>query len=504
MAPDLGTEPRAARPVADGGGRAVATTTGALMFGRVLTLVAGIVTVGLASHYLGLRPFGALTTGMAYAALFAVMTDLGLSTVVTREIARDPENEHHVLGTALGIGFLLALAAIGLGLGLMGLIYGGLHNAATRQAIVILLVQVLVAPLTGVTRAFFTARQRGYLIAAGDVTLSVSMATFTAIAVLGQLGYRTVVFAIGASYVAQALVMSTIALGAGARVRPVRGGSLRLIALALPLGGTLLLNYLYFRLDVLLLSWLKGDVDVAVYGLAYRVLEGLMVLPTYVMLALFPIIARSENDRPRLAATTGVALAGLEPAAVGMAALVAIFSPEIVVILGGHKYHSAAPVLAVLALALAISYLSGVYGNALMALGRQRTLLWISLGPLLVNLIANLGLIPPLGVNGAAIAVVISEVVGLLAVRAYYVRVAGPPSRPAHARILIAGLPLAAMAALKFGLGIHTAPLLVVLVGGALGAVLYAGALLLLGAVPSAILDQIPLSHRLPKPLRRR
>ena len=244
------------------------------------------------------------------------------------------------------------------------------------------------------------------------MTLSVGMAVFTAIAAVAHLGFRAVAIAIAGGYVVQAVVMAAIALRAGARVRPARQGSLRLIGLALPLGGTLLLNYLYFRLDVLLLSWMKSDVAVAQYGLAYRVLEGLMVLPSYVMLALFPTIARSENDRPRLAATIGTALAGLEPAALGMAGLVAIFSREIVVILGGQKYAAAAPALAILAVALAISYLSGVYGNALMALGRQRTLLWLSLGPLAANLVVNLALIPPLGVNGAAVALVVSEVIG--------------------------------------------------------------------------------------------
>lgn len=504
MAADLLTEPRRNGPPSGSAARGVAVTTVALMAGRLLTLVAGIVTVALASRYLGLRPFGALTTGMAYAALFAVMTDLGLSTVVTREVSRDPDNEHQVLGTGLGIGFLLAVVAISLGLGLMTVVYGGPGNAAVRQAIVILLVQVLVAPLTGISRAFFTARQRGYVIAVGDGTLSVGMAVFTAIAVVLGLGYHAVLIGIGASYVVQALVLTAIALRAGARMRPGRWGGLRLIALALPLGGVLLLNYLYFRLDVLLLSWLKGDVDVAVYGLAYRVLEGLMVLPSYLMLALFPTIVRNEDDRPRLAAIVGVALSGMEAAALGMAALMAIFSREIVLVIGGAEFYRAAPVLAVLAVALAISYLNGVYGGALMALGRQRILLWLSLAPLVVNLIANLALIPPLGVDGAAIAVVLSEIVGFVVIRTYYVRVAGAPIAVKHGRILVAATVLVALAVAKFTLDLHSAPLAVALVGGTVGALLYARALLLLGAVPSAILEHLPLPDLILQTRRRR
>jgi O-antigen/teichoic acid export membrane protein len=483
----------AAQPDAPGLGRSVAVTTGALVAGRVLALLAGIALVGLASRYLGVSNYGALTAGMAYASLFAILTDLGLSAVATREIARHPDRERLVLEAVVGVGMLLAIAAAVLGLVLMEAVYGGARNAATRQAIVILLVQVLVAPIVGATRAFFTVHQRGYLIAIGDVTLAFAMALFTAIAVTAQLGYRGVIIGIASGYVAQAAVMAGVSRRAGARLTPgVRGGR-RLVRAALPVGGTFLLNYLYFRLDILLLSWLRTDVAVARYGLAYRVLEGLMVLPSYVMLALFPAIARAENNRPQLAATVGVALAGLEAAAVGFAALMATFSPEIVVVLGGAKYAPAGPALAILSLALAISYVNGVFGNALLALGRQRALMLITAGPLLVNLIANLLLIPPLGVEGAAIAVVLSEIVGLLGVRTYYIRLMGAPLAPRHGRILAAATVLVGVAVLKFALIPHGVPLLVTVVGGLGGGVLYAAALLRLGALPSEIRDQIPL-----------
>jgi O-antigen/teichoic acid export membrane protein len=477
--------------------RRVALTTAALTIGRVIALLAGIAAVSVASRYLGLREFGALSVGMAYSSLFAVLTDLGLSTVATREISRDPEQESHVIATVLGVGLVMAIGAAALGVGLMLAIYGGSHEGRTREAILILLSQVLVTPVTGATRAFFTARQRGYLIAWGDITLAVGMAAFTAVAAAANLGYSAVVIAVAGGYIAQALVMGSLALWAGAKPGLRRRGSSRLVRMALPLAGTLLLNYLYFRLDVLLLSWLKTDVAVARYSLAYRVLEGLMVLPSYVMLALFPAIARAELDRPRLAATVGTALSALEAAALPLAALMAMFSPEIVVLLGGHKYAAAAPSLAILAVALAVSYVAGVFGSALLALGRQQTLFWLALAPLGVNLLMNLLLIPPLGANGAAIAVGLSELVGLAVVGKYYVRVAGPPAQPRHLRILTAGLVLGLLAALKFGLGLHRDPLLITLVGGSLGAVLYAGAVLGLGAIPSSITDQIPLPSRL-------
>lgn len=472
--------------------RNVLLTTATLVIARVVALAAGVVALSLASRYLPVRSFGALTAGMAYASLFAILTDLGLSTAGTREISRAPGGERGVLGNVLGMGLASAVVAAGLGLLAMEVVYPGAGNASTRQAIEILLIQVFVAPVTGAARAFFIARQRGYLIAWGDVALPVGMAVFIAVAVAGNLGYRAVVIAITAGYVVQALAMAAIALAAGVRVRYHHRSAVRLMKVALPLGGVLLINYLYFRLDVLLLSWMKSNVDVARYGLAYRVIEGLMVLPSYVMLALFPSIARSEEDPGRLGAVIGVALAGLEAIALPVAALTAIFSPQLVVLFGGPKYAAAAPVLAILAVALGISYVAGVYGNALIALGRQRTLFWLGIGPLVVNLLVNLALIPPLGPTGAAVAVVISELVVLLLCRRYYIRIAGPPSRTPHLRILAAGIGLGVIAAVKFALPLGGQPVLTIVLGGMLAAVLYAALLLRLGGLPAPILDQLP------------
>ena len=73
-----------------------------------------------------------------------------------------------------------------------------------------------------------------------------------------------------------ALVRSDVRLAWGVEPADVA----LLLRISLPLGATMIVNYLYFRLDVVLLSILQGETEaVAVYGLAYRVLEGLMVLP---------------------------------------------------------------------------------------------------------------------------------------------------------------------------------------------------------------------------------
>ena len=363
-----------------------------------------------------------------------------------------------------------------------------------RAALLILGVQVLAAPFAGVARAHFQGVQRGELIAVGDVALALAMLVASAVCVAADLGFAAIAAATASGYVAQALVMTAllprgIRLAWGVRWAVWRG----MLRISLPLGATLVINYLYFRLDVLLLAILRDTDAVAIYGLAYRVLEGLMVFPMYFMLALFPEIARLSADRARVDAIVVAALAAMEVIALPLVALGIVFADDIVTVIGGADFADAAWVLRILMLALGLSYVNGVYGNALLALGRQDAFFRWSLVILGFNLVANLALIPPFGVEGAAVAVVLSEALAFVVIRRLYAVGGLNPRILPDVRILLSGAVMVAAVAPKFLLSEEAAAALpTVLVGGAVGLAVYAAALLGLRAVPEAIAAQLP------------
>jgi O-antigen/teichoic acid export membrane protein len=474
--------------------RQVAVTTAALVAARGVVIVAGIVAVGLASHYLGVGEYGALTAAMAFASSFAVLTDLGLSTVAAREIAVAPDRTRAIVGNVITVGLALGVAAAGLAVAAMFIAFPGDGRHDTRVAIAILLVQLAAAPFSGAARAHFTAAGRGHVIAVGDMALAGFMALATLVVVEADLGFLAVVAAVAGGYVAQAIALAIAAARArGLYVSLDRREWATLTRLALPLGGALILNYLYFRLDILLLAWLKDDEAVGLYGLAYRVIEALMVLPGYVMLGLFPEIARSGTDPGRLSSLVGAAVAAMEVIALALVVTTIAFADEVVQVIGGGGFEDAAPVLRILMIAVGLSYLNGVYGNALVALGRQGALLRVTAAVLVVNIAVNLALIPPFGVEGAAVAVVISEVVGLYVIRRLYIGVASAPPPAPHLRIAAAGAITGALLVLKLLLPDDLPAAAVAIVGGLLAMAVYGALALALRAVPE------PLAARLPR-----
>jgi O-antigen/teichoic acid export membrane protein len=270
-----------------------------------------------------------------------------------------------------------------------------------------------------------------------------------------------------------------------------------LFKLALPLGATLIVNFLYFRFDLLLLGWLREPSDVAIYGLAYKVIEAFIVIPSYFMITLFPEIARMEGDSERLRGVMNQALSAMEVLAIPILVLVVALARPIVVLIGGTEFEDAAVVLQILTVGLAVSFVNGVYGNALVALGRQAKLFWLSLLVLGANVAMNLVAIPLWGVQGAATAVSISEIIAFVVVRRLYAAAATLPHSARRGRVVIAGLAMAASLAWVPWAPLGDLPL--VIVAGVVGTVVYGGALLALRALPEVVETELltPLMRRI-------
>jgi O-antigen/teichoic acid export membrane protein len=185
-----------------------------------------------------------------------------------------------------------------------------------------------------------------------------------------------------------------------------------LLVAALPLGLALAINEVYFRADTFIISLYRSYEDVGIYALAYRVLELLAVFPAVFMNSVFPLLSRylaesAERARRTVDVAADVLVAvGLPLAAGGVAV-----APHIVRLVGGHDFRDAADPLRLLLFAGALAFVSGLFGYALIAAGRQRAALWLNVVALAFNVGLNLALVPPLGVDAAAAIAIASEVV---------------------------------------------------------------------------------------------
>lgn len=472
----------------------VAVNTVLLVGGRLAVALAGLVGTVVATRYLGRPVFGQLQTAVTFSALFAVLTDVGVWTIAAREIARRPEDEQRILSTAsligLGLGLLTAVAIVGSTFA----VYGGEDRSLVRLAIVILAVPVLLTGPLGTSAAFLIARQMAVPGAVAGLLAAVGFLVALGVVVLADLGFE----GIAAAYLVSALLNAAVPIVAARRhisLRPVldRPLAAQLLRWALPQGFVVAITAIYVRVDMVLLSKLGTDDEVALYGVSYRVLEFLLLVPVLMSVTLFPELARAAAGSERLRMLVQGLFAAVVVVAVPMLCVFVGFAPEVVRIAGGEEFDAAASVLRLIVVAVAFSFAAGVFFTALVAIDQQGPLARRMAAVLALNVALNVVLIEAYDAEGAAAALILSEIASLALAWRLFTRTGGSVRLRLPFRLAGAGLVCGAVIA-----GIRLlvaeparAPVLVLLGGSAIAVAVFVAAAVGFRALPIEVTSAI-------------
>jgi O-antigen/teichoic acid export membrane protein len=164
--------------------------------------------------------------------------------------------------------------------------------------------------------------------------------------------------------------------------------------------------------DSLLLKLLSGDRAVGLYGSAYRVVQVPLAAFNAVTFAAFPVLARLHRGNPEAVRdVTGRLVGWAFVAGVVVAAALSLLSGPLVRALYGEAYAPAAAALAVLAFVVPLDFLVSTIGTSYVASGLERPLAVCAGAAAVLNLAANVLLIPRFGMLGAAWATIGTYVV---------------------------------------------------------------------------------------------
>ena len=299
-----------------------------------------------------------------------------------------------------------------------------------------------------------------------------------------------------AAGLARAAMLWAPVLRSGVRPGRLSGDQLRsLLVGSLPLALTGFLSIAWLYTDKLMTARLLGAQQTGWLTAAFVIVFGMTeLLGTTVLTSLFPMMSRYSgatlyNIVRRLARLTLLA-------SLPLTLLLSFFAPEITVPLFGADFAPAAGILRILVWYALVRLVADVYIQALITSNQQGRILLVSAAGLALNLALNAFLLPRMGVTGAAIAALISMLLGLGLL--FY-------STPAQAwwPLLAQSVPLLLLA-LVMALGMWlTAQYWSPLAGMVAGVLIYlAGLTRVLDAGDRVLLDQ--LRQTLPWPLRAR
>jgi len=161
----------------------------------------------------------------------------------------------------------------------------------------------------------------------------------------------------------------------------------------------------YFRVDSFMLGVMKGDHEVGIYNAAYRLVEGVFILPGIVMIVYFPRLAKKVEFRKNFLRLLG-ALSGM-----GLACAILLFllASLIIRLLYAGGFVESGTVLRLLSAALFFVFCGHLTTQSLVAMDKNKTYLLISGGGAIINIVLNYIFIPTYGAQGAAGVTVLTE-----------------------------------------------------------------------------------------------
>jgi O-antigen/teichoic acid export membrane protein len=405
----------------------------------VLSVVLGVYI----ARQLGDIGYGQYSLALAFAAIFVMFADIGYQTLFFREVSLDTAQAERYLSNVTGIRVLMTVLVFFL----MVLIANLLQYPQELLVLIYLFgAYTLLSSLYGIYLVTFRSFQQMKYEAAVIFVDGVSKVVL-GIAVL-QLGLGLV--ELGLVFVASALLSLVLSIVICHRhfVRPRIAIDMEFMRstlwMALPFSVLPVLSMIYVRVDTLLLEAMKGDAVVGWYNAAYSIVLSVKFIPTLLLAALFPAAQQmSKQSRDRFCDYYDKAVKYLMALAIPIAIGLTLLAQPIILLIFGQEFEGAVAAFRILAWDILLFFIYLAIGNALLNIGREKSVAVASLMTVIINIALNLVLIPLISLIGAAIVTVISEAVLLAAYLYIYAQELRPVALLRHSvKPILASLPL--------------------------------------------------------------
>ncbi len=381
------------------------------LFGdKILRMGVGLIVGVWVARYLGPQQFGLLNYAVAFVALFTAIANLGLNSIVVRDLVQDPSTAETTMGTSFVLSVLGGLCAFCLSL--LVISYAR-PNDELAKFIVVLLSLLMVLKATDVVRYWFESQVQSKYVVWMENGVFLAVSTVKIVLILTSASLMAFIWTILAESLIVAVGLMGVYAWRGGKVsawhsRFDRAKTLLKDSWPLILSGLAIM--IYIRIDQIMLGQMLGDESVGIYSAAVRISEIWYFIPMSIAASVFPSVIEAKKNKEEFYYGRLQKLFNLMfILALAVALPMTFLSDWIVTLLFGTAYQQAGSVLAVHIWAGIFVFLGVASGSWFLIEGLQRYSFYRTLSGAIVNVGLNLILIPKFGVIGSAWATVVSQ-----------------------------------------------------------------------------------------------
>lgn len=394
--------------------RAILKQSSWLFMAQAVARIISFFYIIFLARSLGVDDFGLYTVALAYFSIISAFADFGFNRFLIREVAKDKAAAPDLICNIV----ILRLAITSIFFAIFSLILYLFDPDKMRVSLTLLATLAILPQSVALTLD-------GVFIAIQKLKISGLTILFTGFST-AFLGFFLVSAGFGAFGGVNALLLGQM-IYVGILIIVLRKNKIlklthvnketikKVILGSLPYGMLGVLGLLYFRIDTILLSYLRGSFETGIYSAGYKFLEAVTFIPAGFSAALFPVLSRLHiHDKDSIAKLYFKSLkVMLGFGIVTLLAFILILPTVIRVFL--PNYISSISVVLILSLSIPFMFAHVPAVSVLFSTEKYlKKILTLSVITLLFNIVLNLILIPQYGFIGAAWVTLASEVLSFV------------------------------------------------------------------------------------------
>lgn len=460
--------------------RKVAYNTIIQIVGKVIVTAISLVTISYLTRYLGVAGYGNYTTIFAYVSFWAVIADFGFFWVLVRELSKPEADKNRIFNNVITLKIIFSLIIFTL-CSLAGFLIPQ-YSWTLKIGISVIAASWFWMSLNATYIGLFQSQLEMYktvlseivgraVIFGGVVWLVLahgSFQTILAVYILGNIINFSLNFMWGSKYI---------------RLRPAFDFAFWKIILidSLPLAILSVVGVIHFKIDTVILSLMKGPLDVGIYGVPFKILEIATIVPGIFVGNVFPILTRYYHSQDeRLNGSIQKSFDFLAILAMPIMIWLAVLARPLINLIAGREYLTtstvnfygitiAAPqVLVILAIYVGISFLLYIFSNILTVVNKQAAQIKPMIIITVINVLLNVIFVPRYSYFASAIIACVT--VAIMFVWWFILA-----HRHLSFKLNYSALPKIGLAGLAMGLSLYFLQSFNIFLASAIGAVVYFG-----------------------------
>ncbi len=367
-----------------------------------------------AARVLGVSGYGILSYVLGLTGFFVLFADIGISSILTREVAKNPKDEDHYFSTAavIKIALLLFTAAL--------IIFVAPHFSKIEEAktlIPLVALLILFDGLRELSVAFFRGKEKMELEAFIVTATNVLITLFGFTTLYFWTTYKSLLVAYIAASFCGFLIAVYFLKEKWLKIRTNFTKQLvfPMAKSAWPMAVGGLIGSFLFNVDIIMLGWWRTGSEIGLYSAAQKIVGLIYNVPGLLAAAVFPIFSRFiyANDEERVKSLTVRTITILLMTAIPIVAGTILLKEQIIGFVYGGNYAGAANTLSILIVSIFAIFPFAILNDLVFAYDKQKKMLKYGVIAALSNIALNVLLIPLYGIKGAAIATTFANILNV-------------------------------------------------------------------------------------------